>query len=90
MIKAFRISFSLQNTYRVNSIIYSLKQIPLLVMTLPGLAYLFINNYIPIGGLFIAFKNIDYSKVQANGEVLNQLKLQMQKNGEWYCYKNFL
>ncbi len=38
------------------------KQAPLLLMTLPGMLYLFINNYIPIGGLFIAFKDIDYSK----------------------------
>lgn len=38
------------------------KQAPLLFMTLPGMLYLFINNYIPIGGLFIAFKDIDYSK----------------------------
>lgn len=36
-------------------------QIPLLLMTLPGMLYLILNNYIPIGGLFIAFKNIDYS-----------------------------
>ncbi|MDO5425579.1 MAG: ABC transporter permease subunit [Eubacteriales bacterium] len=38
------------------------RQAPLLAMTLPGMLYLFINNYIPIGGLFIAFKDIDYSK----------------------------
>ncbi len=31
-------------------------------MTLPGMLYLFLNNYIPICGLFIAFKDIDYSK----------------------------
>lgn len=31
-------------------------------MMLPGLVYIFINNYIPMAGLFIAFKNIDYSK----------------------------
>lgn len=29
---------------------------------LPGTIYLIINNYIPIFGMFIAFKNIDYSK----------------------------
>ena len=31
------------------------------LMLLPGLVYLIINNYIPMGGLFIAFKKIDYS-----------------------------
>ena len=35
---------------------------PLLVMTLPGLIYLFINNYLPMCGLFIAFKNINYAQ----------------------------
>jgi putative aldouronate transport system permease protein len=32
------------------------------IMLLPGLLYLIINNYIPMAGLFIAFKNINYSK----------------------------
>lgn len=31
-------------------------------MGLPGLAYLFINNYMPLVGLQIAFKNFNYSK----------------------------
>ncbi len=39
-----------------------LRQWPLYLMMVPGLAYLVINNYIPICGLFIAFKDIDYSK----------------------------
>ena len=38
------------------------KQIPLYIMTIPGLIYLLINNYFPMVGIFIAFKNIDYSK----------------------------
>lgn len=33
----------------------------LFLMTLPGLVYLFINNYLPMLGVVIAFKNIDYS-----------------------------
>jgi putative aldouronate transport system permease protein len=32
------------------------------LMVLPGLIYIIINNYIPMAGLFIAFKKIDYSK----------------------------
>ncbi|RJX39220.1 sugar ABC transporter permease [Paenibacillus pinisoli] len=31
-------------------------------MMLPGLAYLFINNYLPMFGLSIAFKDINYAK----------------------------
>lgn len=38
------------------------RQIPLYIMTIPGVIYLIINNYMPMCGLFIAFKNIDYSK----------------------------
>ncbi|MFV0465072.1 MAG: hypothetical protein ACK5ML_03275 [Lachnospiraceae bacterium] len=35
--------------------------VPLFLMGLPGLLYLFINNYIPMYGLIIAFKNYNYS-----------------------------
>jgi putative aldouronate transport system permease protein len=38
------------------------KQLPLLIIALPGLMYLLINNYIPMLGIFIAFKKIDYAK----------------------------
>jgi putative aldouronate transport system permease protein len=33
-----------------------------MLFLLPGLVYLVINNYIPMMGVFIAFKNIDYVK----------------------------
>ena len=36
--------------------------IPLYVMMLPGLAYLFINNYMPMPGLMMAFKKFKYTK----------------------------
>lgn len=39
MNKTLRISFSLKNTYRVNSILYSLKQVPILKKLLPGTLY---------------------------------------------------
>ncbi|GHU99113.1 sugar ABC transporter permease [Spirochaetia bacterium] len=38
------------------------KQLPLLIISIPGLAYLLINNYIPMMGVFIAFKKLDYGK----------------------------
>ncbi|MFD0620829.1 ABC transporter permease [Paenibacillus sp. GCM10027629] len=34
----------------------------LLLMTLPGVVYLFINNYIPMYGVILAFKNLNYAK----------------------------
>ncbi|SDZ75463.1 putative aldouronate transport system permease protein [Lachnospiraceae bacterium NK3A20] len=42
---------------------YSLKKdLPFLALMLPALIYLFINNYMPMFGIFIAFKNINYQK----------------------------
>ena len=35
--------------------------LPLYLMMIPGFVYLIINNYIPMAGLSIAFKKIDYS-----------------------------
>ncbi len=34
----------------------------LLVMILPGIIYLFINNYLPMLGIIIAFKNVNFAK----------------------------
>ena len=43
-------------------VLYRLKTVNLLdVMIIPGLAYLIINNYIPMSGIIIAFKDLDYS-----------------------------
>lgn len=36
--------------------------VELLVMMIPGVVYLFINNYIPISGLVIAFKRFNYQQ----------------------------
>lgn len=38
-----------------------LRFLPLYLMLIPGIAYLIINNYLPMMGLIIAFKKIDYS-----------------------------
>lgn len=35
--------------------------LPLYAMALPGILYLLINNYLPMLGVFIAFKNVNYS-----------------------------
>ena len=39
MNKTLRLSFSIKNTYRVNGILFSLKQIPLLKRLLPATLY---------------------------------------------------
>lgn len=38
------------------------KYLPLYLMMLPGLVYLIINNYIPMAGLIIAFKDLNFRK----------------------------
>ncbi len=42
---------------------YKLKKyMPIYIMLLPGFLYLLVNNYLPMGGILIAFKHMDYSK----------------------------
>lgn len=38
------------------------RYMPLFLMLMPGFIYLLINNYLPMAGIIIAFKNIDYAK----------------------------
>jgi len=38
------------------------KFIPIYIMMLPGMAYLFVNNYLPMFGIIIAFKKINWQK----------------------------
>jgi putative aldouronate transport system permease protein len=48
---------------KVNSRLMKLKRaLPLFIMMLPGLLYLLINNYLPMFGLIIAFKDINFAK----------------------------
>lgn len=47
----------------------------LLVIALPGIVYLLINNYMPMAGLFLAFKNYSLAKGPFRSD--------------WYGFKNF-
>ena len=38
------------------------KAIPVYLLILPGILYLLINNYMPMFGIVIAFKNINFKK----------------------------
>lgn len=51
------------------------KYMPLILMTLPGILYLIINNYLPMFGIVIAFKDVNFSK-----GILGS---------EWVGFKNF-
>ena len=50
---------SINNTRKLTNL---RRYIPLMIMCLPGLTYLLINNYIPMAGLVIAFKEFNYGK----------------------------
>ncbi len=38
------------------------KTLPLLMLALPGLLYFLVNNYVPMAGVFIAFKDVSFAK----------------------------
>ncbi|UUZ95248.1 hypothetical protein LJK87_12590 [Paenibacillus sp. P25] len=38
------------------------KYLPLFLMMIPGIVYLIINNYLPMFGIVIAFKNVNFAK----------------------------
>lgn len=44
-----------------NRMIIFKRYFPLFIMMVPGIVYLLINNYLPMAGLVIAFKDINYS-----------------------------
>lgn len=52
----------IENTNKVRRKNKIKRRIPFYLMALPGVIYLLINNYIPMFGIIIAFKKIDFSK----------------------------
>ena len=44
------------------------RSLPLYLMFLPGALYLILNNYIPMAGLIIAFKQVNWSKGILNSD----------------------
>ncbi|MGG4205620.1 ABC transporter permease subunit [Paenibacillus jamilae] len=64
--------------------------IPMYVMMLPGLLYLLINNYIPMAGLFIAFKSTDFSKgiFQSDWVGFENFKYLFSTSDAWVITRN--
>lgn len=65
------------------------KYIPIYLMALPGLIYLFINNYMPLPGLVLAFKNYK-AKLGIYGSPWAGLKNfeYLFQNDVWYITRN--
>jgi len=66
--------------------------LPLLLMTLPGMVYLIINNYLPMLGIIIAFKKMDYAKgVLASQWIgLSNFKFLFSTPDAWVMTRNTL
>lgn len=63
---------------------------PLFLMLLPGILYLIINNYIPMSGIIIAFKKINFSKgIWASPFVgFENFKFLFATNDAWIITRN--
>lgn len=65
---------------------------PLYLMALPGMIYLFINNYLPMAGLVLAFKDFNYRDgifgSPWNG--INNFKYLFTSNTAWIITRNTL
>lgn len=66
------------------------KYIPLYLMSLPALTYIIINNYLPLFGMQLAFRELDYSKGIFNGKFvgLANFKFLFSNNQAWIMTRN--
>jgi len=66
------------------------KNLPLLMLTVPGLLYLLINNYLPMFGIFVAFKDMNYAKGIFGGDWcgFNNFKFLFTTNSAWIMIRN--
>ncbi len=66
--------------------------IPLYVMALPGLLYIFVNNYMPMAGLIVAFKNFSAKKGiwGSDWAGLKNFKFLFQTEDAWVITRNTL
>jgi len=64
--------------------------IPLYFMSLPALIYLFINNLLPLYGLQIAFRKLDYTKGVFNGDFVgfDNFKFLFATSDAWVMTRN--
>ena len=64
--------------------------IPLYFMMVPGLVYLLINNYLPLFGLTIAFKDVNYTKgiLGSDWVGLKNFRFLFQTKDAWIITRN--
>ncbi|GJM79788.1 hypothetical protein HMSSN139_22840 [Paenibacillus sp. HMSSN-139] len=68
------------------------KNLPLLLLAAPGLLYFLLNSYIPMAGVFIAFKNIDYAKgiFRSDWIGFDNFRFLFQTSDAWIMTRNTL
>ncbi len=68
------------------------RYIAIYLMALPGLVYLFINNYMPMSGLVVAFKNFSAKKGmwQSDWAGFKNFKFLFQTSDAWIITRNTL
>ncbi len=66
------------------------KYIPFYVMLMPGMIYLIINNYMPMAGLLLAFKKVNYSigLFQSPWTGLSNFKYLFSSNDAFIVFRN--
>lgn len=64
--------------------------IPLYILALPGMIYLIINNYLPMAGMVIAFKDLDFSKGvwKSDWAGLNNFMYLFRSKDAWLITRN--
>lgn len=76
-----------------NRRLFSIKQsLPLFLMMIPGLIYLFCNNYLPMFGILIAFKKVNFSLgiLQSPWNGLDNFKFLFATKDAWTMVRNTL
>lgn len=68
------------------------KKYPLLLLALPGIILIFLFNYLPLSGLVIAFKNVDYSKgiFKSDWVGFKNFEFFFRSNDAWRITRNTL
>lgn len=66
------------------------RYLPIYLMALPALIYIFINNYIPMGGMVIAFKNYKFNKGiwGSDWAGLSNFEFLFKTNDAWMITRN--
>lgn len=68
----------------------AVRNLPLVLIALPGVLYLIINNYIPMFGIFLAFKNYSFSKgvFGSDWNGFDNFKFLFQTKEAWVMTRN--